>query len=312
MSTAEAAVSAGRGPGDRELPGWAYKAMLLGASLIWGGSYLALKGALDVLPAAWLIAIRFLASGAILALALLPRLRRNLDGSHLLAGGAIGLLGGMGYLVQNLGLADTTPSNNAFLTATYCVMVPFVNWALARRRPTGANVAAAVLCLAGVGFVSMGDALTLSLRAGDWLTLLGAVFFALQIVCIARLAPAHDMLTLTVVEFFVMGLVPLAVALATEPLPAIVPDADLALQLAYVILLSSVAATVLQNVGQAHVAPAQASLLMCLESVFGVALAVVLYGDPVTWQLVVGFALIFVSVVLSELGPALRRPRRRR
>lgn len=282
------------------VPGWVYKAMLLGASLIWGGSYIALKGALDVLPAPWLIAIRFLASGVLLALVLAPRLARNLDGSHLLAGAVIGLLGGLGYLVQNMGLADTTPSNNAFLTATYCVMVPFVNWALTRRRPGGRNVLAAALCLVGVGFVSMGDTLVLALRGGDWLTLLGAVFFALQIVALSRLAPAHDTPTLTVVEFFVMGLVALAVALLTSPVPTPVPTTDLVLQLGYVILLSSILATLLQNVGQAHVPPAQASILMCLESVFGVALAVLVYGDPLTWQLCVGFGLIFVAVVLSE------------
>lgn len=286
----------------RTLPAWTYKAMLLGASLIWGGSYLALKGALDVIPATWLIAIRFLASGVILALILAPRLRRDLDGSHLVAGGLIGLVGGLGYLVQNMGLSDTTPSNNAFLTATYCVMVPFVHWAFTRERPSGRNVLAALLCLAGVAFVSMGDSLVLALRGGDWLTLLGAVFFALQIVLIARLAPAHDTLTLTVVEFFAMGLVSLAAALPLDPVPRLVPTPSLVLQLGYVILLSSVVATLFQNVGQAHVPPAQASLLMCLESVFGVALSVVFYGDPLTWQLLVGFGLIFVAVVLSEVG----------
>lgn len=276
--------------------------MLLGASLIWGGSYIALKGALDVIPASWLIATRFLAAGTLLALVMLPRLVRYLDGSHLLAGGVLGLVGGLGYLVQNMGLADTTPSNNAFLTATYCVMVPFVNWFLTRRRPTGKNVLAAVLCLVGVGFVSMGDTLVLALRGGDWLTLLGAVFFALQIVLIARLAPAHDALVLTVVEFFAMGLVSLVVALALDPLPTLTPTWDLVLQLGYVVVLSSVVATLCQNVGQTHVPPAQASLLMCLESVFGVALSVLVYGDPLTWRLALGFGLIFVAVVLSEVG----------
>lgn len=294
MSTGSADAAAKR-------PGWVWRAMLLGASLIWGGSYIALKGALDVLPAAWLIAIRFLAAGTLLAVVLAPRLVRTLDGSHLLAGTVVGVLGGLGYLVQNMGLADTTPSNNAFLTATYCVMVPFVNWALTRRRPEGRKLLAAGICLAGVAFVSMGDTLVLALRGGDWLTLLGAVFFALQIVALARLAPAHDTVTMTVVEFFVMGLVSLAAALvATGPLPRVTLTLDLALQLGYVILLSSVLATLLQNVGQAHVPPAQASILMCLESVFGVALAVLVYGDPLTWQLCVGFALIFLAVVLSE------------
>ena len=42
-----------------------------------------------------------------------------------------------------------------FLTAVYCVLVPFLYWAFARVRPDRYNVIAAVLCVAGVGLVSL-------------------------------------------------------------------------------------------------------------------------------------------------------------
>ena len=260
--------------------------MLLVAAVIWGGSYVVLKGALDQLSPGWLIGTRFLVTGAVLTIAFRRRLAQNLDGSHLLAGGLIGLFGGLGYLVQNMGLSDTTPSNNAFLTATYCVMVPFAAWAMRGGRPTGRNVFAAAMCLAGIGFVSMGDSLVLALRWGDWMTLLGAVFFTLQIVLLSQLDSAHDTITITVVDAFAMGIVSLIYALVAEPLPH-----------------PSCVCTLLQNIGQQHVPPAEASLLLCLESVFGVIFSVMIYGDPVTPQLAVGFTLIFLAVVLSEVSP---------
>ena len=46
---------------------------------------------------------------------------------------------------------------------------------------------------------------------------------------------------------------------------------------------------------------------MSLESVFGVAFSVLIYGEPLTVQLGVGFALVFGAVLLSELAPG--RPR---
>ena len=55
----------------------------------------------------------------------------------------------LAFWVQTVGLADTTPGKNAFLTATYCVIVPFMLWAVAGKRPTFANVGAAALCIIG-------------------------------------------------------------------------------------------------------------------------------------------------------------------
>ena len=59
----------------------------------------------------------------------------------------------------------------------------------------------------------------------------------------------------------------------------------------------------IQNVSLAHVPPAQASLFLSLESVFGVVFSVLLYGERLTFRLVVGFALIFAAIVVSETFP---------
>ncbi len=298
--------SSGRGPAKgRELPGWVYRAMLLMAAVIWGGSFSILKDAFDTMTPAWLIAIRFILSGTVMAIVFNKRLRENLDGSHLLAGGLAGVTGGLGYVVQNLGLADTTASNNAILTATYCVMVPFLAWGLLHRRPKATNVVAAVIALVGIGLISLnGATLTLALRWGDWMTLLGALFFAVQIIVLSQVGRLHDIATMTVVEMFAQGLVSLVVALAIEPAPSAELGTSFVLQMAYLVLLASCATMIFQNVGQKHVPPAQASLLLCLESVFGALFSVLFFGEVLTPQLLGGFCLIFVSVVLSEVSPA--------
>jgi drug/metabolite transporter (DMT)-like permease len=57
----------------------------------------------------------------------------------------------------------------------------------------------------------------------------------------------------------------------------------------------------MQNVGQTHVPPAQASLILCLESVFGVLFSVVFYGETLTPRVLLGFAVIFIAIVSSEV-----------
>ena len=53
--------------------------------------------------------------------------------------------------------------------------------------------------------------------------------------------------------------------------------------------------------GQANVPPAQASLLLSLESVFAVVASVLFYNEVVTPRIAIGFGTIFVAVVVSEL-----------
>ena len=62
-----------------------------------------------------------------------------------------------------------------------------------------------------------------------------------------------------------------------------------------------------ENVSLAHVPPAQASLLLSLESVFGVVFSVLLYGEQLTSRLVSGFALIFAAILVSETFPLRKR-----
>ena len=286
--------------------------MLVMAAALWGGSFVILKDALDVLPPSWLLGIRFVLSGMLMTVVLWRRLSSRLDRSHVYAGIALGVSGGLGYLIQNLGLVDTTPGHNAFLTATYCVMVPFLHWVVARVRPTAANVIAAGLALAGVGMLSLGGAEPFALRWGDWMTIVGAFWFAVQIEVMVAVAKGRDVLTMTVVEFYVMGLVCLAYGVVAQPFPPLsaLRGVDFWLQMGYLVVLSSCVCTVIQNVGQAHVPPAQASLLLSLESVFGVAFSVLIYGEQLTLQLALGFALVFGAILLSELAPTpVRRTR---
>ena len=281
-----------------------YKLMLVTAAALWGGSFVILKGALDAISASWLIGIRFVLAGLVMTLLFWKRLRERLDRGHLVAGVALGVTGGIAYLVQNLGLADTTPGHNAFLTATYCVMVPFLHWVAARVRPRPANLLAAVLALGGVGVLSLG-ADDLTLRWGDWMTLLGAFWFAVQIEVMHSVARGRDVLTMTVVEFYVMGATSLAYGALFEPFPhlSVFASGELWLQMAYLVLLSSCVCTLIQNIGQANVEPAQAALLMSLESVFGVAFSVLVYHEPLTFELAAGFAMVFAAVLISELVP---------
>ncbi len=280
--------------------------MLLAATIIWGIAFVVMKDAVDVLPPAQLIGVRFFLTGLLMAAVFHRSLRGTLNGPCLRAGLVLALVTFLAFWVQTIGLADTTPGKNAFLTATYCVIVPFLLWIVARKRPTFANVGAAVLCIAGIGLVSM-TAGSFRLEFGDLMTLLCAVFFAAQIIAISHYAQQFNVLALTVYQFLFGGLMGLVLGGLTEPAPTLaVLTPDFAFNLFYLVVFASGLCYLFQNVGLAHVAPAQGSLLLSLESVFGVLASVLLYGEVVTGRMMLGFVLIFAAILISELAPTLK------
>ena len=274
------------------------KPMLFAAAFIWGSSFFIMKDALDALPVQYLLAIRFTAGAVLLGL-LCWKKWRIFTPDYLWRGAVIGGFLYLAYSVQTYGLALTTPSKNAFLTAVYCVLVPFLYWAFAGVRPDRYNVIAAVLCVAGVGLVSLtGD---LTVNPGDGLTLVSAVFYASHIVAVAKVSAGKDIYLLTVFQFAFSGLYAWIGGAFTETFPAqALVRPEVVPPLIYLAVMATTAALLFQNVGQVWSDPASASVILSLESVFGVLCSVAFAGDQVSGKMLLGFALIFVAVVCSE------------
>lgn len=289
----------------RTLPANAYKAFLLLAAAIWGLGTVVIKDTVDVLTPSWIVGIRFFFAALVLAFAIAPRLPRTLDASHLKTGGILGVVMFFEFYFNSLGLTDTTASKSAFLSSTYCVIMPFLAWRLLKIKPTGYNLVAAVVCVAGVGCVSLTGSESFALGFGDAVTLLSALFVGFHVTCVAKFAEGRDMLVLTCIMFFVAGTMGIGWGLVSEPMPAFASfTPDTMANLAYLALFASCLTLVLQNVGLAHVDPAPASLFLATESMFGVLFASLFLSESLTPQLVVGFALISCAIVVSEYLPA--------
>lgn len=281
------------------------KPMLFAAALIWGSSFFIMKGAVDVIPTFFLLAVRFTGGAGLLALVCRKKWK-DFTPDYLWRGAVIGGFLFAAYTVQTFGIALTTPSKNAFLTAVYCVLVPFFYWAVMGRRPDIYNLLAAVLCVAGVGLVSLNGGF--SITPGDGLTLVGAVFYAAHIVAVAKVSPDKDIYLLTVFQFAFAALYAWVLGfLFQTPPSAEILSPDMVIQMLYLTVMCTTVALLFQNVGQVWSDPASAAILLSLESVFGVLFSVIFYGDPVTFRLMLGFAVIFLAVVCSETKLAFLR-----
>lgn len=282
-----------------------YKVLIVIVTAIWGSSFIMMKDIVASVEPAWLIGIRFTCAGLLLLLILRKHVARFISRKVVSMGVLLGLFDFSAFLAQTVGLQTTTPGVNAFLTATYCVIVPFVWWIVARRRPTLLNIGTALLALVGIWLVSVSSSSAgITMGFGEGITLVAAVMFAVHIVFVSKFSQLGDVLTLTVLQFITEGLCGLAMGAAFETAPTLaVFTPAIVGQLVFLILFASIFCFGVQNIALAHVPPAQAALLLSLESVFGVIFSVALYGEVLTARLIIGFAIIFIAIAANETLP---------
>lgn len=272
---------------------------LFATALIWGTSFVVLKFALDSIGTMWVLAIRFSISALLLALAAGKRLK-SMSATAFKGSVIMGLCLAAAYIVQTFGLVYTTPSKNAFLTATYCVLVPFMAWGIYKRKPTAVNIIAAVLCLTGIGFISLNKG-TGQVNIGDVLTLLCGVFYSLQIILMEQYIGSGDSLTISAVQFASAAAVCWLGALLFEPVPTELTGGAW-MSILYLSVMCTAVCFFLQAWGMKYTRSSTAAMIMTLECVFGTLFSVLLYHEALTPRLLIGFVLVFLAVVISETG----------
>lgn len=276
---------------------WA-KLFLFAAAIIWGLSFVIVKNAIDIIPPLLTIGIRFLIAYVILS-AIFFRKYKLLDGEYIKHGITAGFLLWLAYAVQTIGLADTTPGKNAFLTAGYCIITPFLYWFMSRKKPSVYNILAAVVCMTGFGFVSLDG--SLSIAKGDLLSILCGFFYALHISYVAKIYGDKDPVLFSMIQFATAAAISIGAGLMTETLPQSIPLSYIP-RILYLAIGATAIGLLFQTIGQKYTNPSAAALILCLESVFGVIFSLMLYDDErLTPRLVIGFGLIFIAILISEV-----------
>ena len=273
------------------------KPMIVCATLIWGSTFFILKDALDNVDLMFLMAFRFGFAAVLLGLVFWKRWK-TIDRSYWWRGGLLGLFMFLAYSVQNYGLMDTTPGKNAFFTAVYCVIVPFLYWGVDRLRPSRFNVLAALLCIGGIGLVSWDGGIALT--RGDVLTLCGGFIYACHIVAVAKFSQGRDAVLLSILQFGSAALCFAVGTAVTQGVPAGGLSPNAWLVLLYLAVFGTTIGQLFQNVGQKYTDPSSAALLLALEAPFGVMFSVAFGAETPGGLMYLGFGLIFLAVVCSE------------
>ena len=305
-------------------------AMLTLAAVIWGLAFSAQKSAMDYMGPFTCNSVRYLIGAAFLFLITVCRnammhkpLLPRITPIEWIAGGVVGLFLFIASSLQQVGIEGGDAGSAAFLTALYIVIVPLIGTFLGRRpgiavwcgivvallgayllTVVGGSASADGISSLGSFFSAIGESRFRIARA-DLLVLLCAVVFSFHILSIDHFSGRVDGLHLSMLQFLTVGVLGMPLMLAIET-PHISEIAGGILPLLYLALLSSGIAYTLQVLGQARVEPALASVIMSLESVFGVIGGVLILGERMNPAEVVGCVLVFIAVIVAQLDDVLR------
>jgi drug/metabolite transporter (DMT)-like permease len=283
--------------------------LLLATACLWGVTFVAQKYATATMPALAFVAARFAVSAAVLAPLALWEFRRkphapSRDEWRLAL--VIGLTLFLGTSLQQAGIETTSATNAGFLTACYVVLTPFVVWALAGARPRAVVVGAGLVSLIGAWLLASGGALGAP-NVGDALVLLADFAWATGI----ALTPIFLMrsgrpLLLAFVQYAVCAAL---AALCSTLFESVAPGALVATAptILFAGVVSGAIAYTIQIFAQAHTPPAEAALILALESVFAALAGAFLLGERLTAVGALGCALILVGATAAEIGPLFGR-----
>ena len=265
---------------------------------IWGSSFVFQKYAVEQLSASFIVAGRFTIAG-ILLLVITAKKWKTIDRGCLWGGFLAGFTMALGQVLQTVAMGlGTSPGKSAFLTAAYVVMVPFLSWFFQKERPRKNHMLSAVICLIGIGLISLNGGGGMML--GDSVTLLCSVVYALNIIAIAVYSCGRDPIVFTMIQIVTAALCAWVSVVFTGGIPETI-SIEAAGSILYLALFCTALCLSLQTIGLKYVNATVATVILSLESVFGVLFSILLYHEEVTIRMGIGFAVVFIAVLISQI-----------
>jgi len=315
-------------------------ALLLVTAMIWGFAFVAQLDSASKIGGFTYNGTRFLLGAASLVplIFIFDRGKNYASwGQHIRKGLLAGLILFTASSLQQIGIIITNSAGKAgFLTGLYTVLVPVISFLFLKKK-NGLNIWMGValalsglfmLCILGsttnasgetaenVGLIVEFIKKSVPSAAFEWvgmgLLFIGAIFWALHIICIDSVIADLSSLKFSAVQFVVCSLLCWVVALLTEVMSVqstITQIGDASVSILYGGLLSVGVAYTCQSVGQRHANPTFAAIVLSTESIFSAVgemlFFIVIMGQTDYTGLGVwgylGCAVMFAGVVVSQL-----------
>lgn len=273
------------------------EAILILITMFWGGTFLAVQYAMTMSGPFFFVGLRFATAALAVGLLSLKSLR-GLTWLEVKAGVAIGVSIAIGYSMQTWGLQTIPSSKSAFITAMYVPLVPVLQWVCLGKMPGLMSWIGVALAFVGLIFLAGPEGTSLTLGAGEIITLISALAIAAEIIMISLWAGKVDIKRVTVVQLATASVVAFATMVpAGESVP---PFSSGLVVIALGLGIFSAIIQVTMNWAQRSVSPTRATVIYTGEPVWAGVFGRIA-GERLPMLALLGGALIVLGVLVSEL-----------
>ena len=216
----------------------------------------------------------------------------------------IGLFLFFATVFQQVALLYTDVANAAFYTIFYVPMVPIIVFFLFKKNIHWSVWPSVILCVIG-GYLltNFHDA---TVRRGDTLVVIGAIFWSLHIIFIGKIIEEFNApILIGLIQTMIVSVCSIILALLFEDF-ILKNILDQKIQILYAGILSGGIAFVFQIYAQKNISPAPAAIIFSLEGVFATIAAWIILSQILNLNNILGCSFILVGVLISQLLPEIR------
>jgi drug/metabolite transporter (DMT)-like permease len=265
---------------------------LLAVSASWGLAFVVMKDAIVRQDVMSFLTTRF-ALAVLVMLAIRPQVIRLINKDLLLKGVAAGLFLGTGYIFQTLGLARTGAAITGFVTGLYVVLTPLIAAMIFKEKISKLTWFCVFLATIGLALLSLRG---WSVGVGELLVFVSAIAFAAHIVSLSRWSSGRDAYAMTIVQLAACGVLTGSISLAqgyNRP-----PDVGVWAVVVFTAVFATAIAFMVQTWSQAHISSTKVAVILTMEVVFSAFFAVLIGGEKLTLQILLGGALVLTAMYL--------------
>lgn len=271
--------------------------MLFVVSIVWGGGFIATSAALDTFAPFTILAIRFLCSSILASIVCFPTWK-TWKNQNIWVCIKAGIILAVAFAFQTIALETTTTSNNAFLTATNVIFVPFLLGILYKQTLKNKQWFISILCIIGIGLLTLKNGFS-NVTIGDFYSLVGAVFFALHMIYIEKHHKQIDVIPFMCIQIFTAGILSLVGAILFETFPINISSSAIN-SMVFLTLGSTLFAYGSQIFAQTKVSASSTAMILSLESVWACIFSIIFLKEQLNGSMIIGICLILTAIFLQE------------
>jgi drug/metabolite transporter (DMT)-like permease len=276
-----------------KLKSWAVLSLVF-VAIVWGAGFVLMKDAIDDQPVFDFLATRFTLATLVM-IAIRPQVLSAINRQTLFRGSVLGVMLGLAYITQTIGLDLTTAAITGFLTGLYVVFTPLLFWFVFKKKVDKKVIVGTTLALTALLFISFNG---ISIDPGQIWLIACALLFAGHIIGLSFWSNAKDIYPLTVIQLAAGSVVCWVGALPDGYQPP--PNTFVWGTVVFTAVFATAMAFLIQTWAQSIMDPSRVAIILTGEIVFAAVIAVAVGQEVLAARTIIGGVLIVVAMLIVE------------